>query len=132
MSERRTNRRGDQATRAGAFDATSFAGPARVGTPGSGVELHVCPECASGLVYPLDWAPAEERRWKVSLRCPDCEWRGGGVHDQAVVDRFDEALDLGIEQMLDDLNTVTRANREDQIARFVDALWADELLPEDF
>jgi hypothetical protein len=113
-------------------DAGSFAASARVTDPRRAEDLDVCPVCASGLVYPTDWAPAEERRWRVSLRCPDCEWRGGGVYEQAVVDRFDESLDIGIEQILDDLNTLTRANLQDQIARFVDALWADELLPEDF
>ena len=36
--------------------------------------------CDSRLVYPVDWAPAESGRWRVDLRCPDCEWTGGGVY----------------------------------------------------
>ena len=39
---------------------------------------HICPECGSDLVYPTDWAPASERHWQVALRCPECEWNGGG------------------------------------------------------
>ena len=30
-----------------------------------------------------------------TLRCPECEWNGGGVYDQEIVDRFDEELDAG-------------------------------------
>lgn len=95
-------------------------------------ELHICPCCDSGLVYPVDWAPADRKRWSVSLRCPDCEWFGNGVYDQDVVDRFDEALDDGTEKLLDDLNLLTKANMEEQIQRFLTALWTDQILPEDF
>jgi hypothetical protein len=34
--------------------------------------------------------------------------------------------------VLEDLNVLTRANMEDQISRFVFALSADHILPEDF
>jgi hypothetical protein len=95
-------------------------------------DLHVCPSCNSELVYPTDWAPASNRRWQVALRCPECEWNGGGCYSQEVVDRLDEALERGTESVLDDLNTLVRANMEDQIDRFVSALSADHILPEDF
>jgi predicted RNA-binding Zn-ribbon protein involved in translation (DUF1610 family) len=95
-------------------------------------DLHVCPECGSDLVYPTDWAPASDRHWHVALRCPECEWNGGGRYSQEVVDRLDEALDCGTEAVLDDLNILVRANMEDQIDRFVDALKGDLILPEDF
>lgn len=95
-------------------------------------DLHICPTCASELVYPVDWEPAPERRWSVHLRCPDCEWTGGGVYEQSVVDRFDEVLDLGTESIVEDLRLLARANMEEQIDRFVGALEADLVLPEDF
>ena len=95
-------------------------------------DLHICPSCDSPLVYPTDWAPADRRRWNVALRCPDCEWHGDGVYTQDVVDRFDEALDVGTEQLLDDLNLLARANMEEQVERFVAAIQADQILPEDF
>jgi predicted RNA-binding Zn-ribbon protein involved in translation (DUF1610 family) len=95
-------------------------------------ELHICPECGSDLVYPTDWAPASERQWHVALRCPECEWNGGGSYSQDLVDRLDEALDHGTEAVLDDLNILVRANMEDQIDRFVSALDGDQILPEDF
>ena len=95
-------------------------------------DLHICPTCNSELVYPTDWAPASNRHWEVALRCPECEWNGGGSYSQDVVDRLDEALERGTESVLDDLNVLTRANMEDQIDRFVSALTADHVLPEDF
>jgi hypothetical protein len=113
-------------------------GPASFGAPRRSLErnraqaLHICPACDSELVYPVDWSPAERKRWSVDLRCPDCEWTGGGVYSQAVVDRFDEALDNGTEQLLDDLNLLSRANMQEQVDRFVAALNSGDILPEDF
>jgi hypothetical protein len=130
MAEEQTTRR-DQGPIAG-IDASSFVPARRAVTRRSPQALHVCPACASELVYPTDWAPADRTRWSVELRCPDCEWNGAGVYAQEVVDRFDEALDGGTEQLLADLTTLTRANMEEQLQRFVDALWADDILPEDF
>jgi hypothetical protein len=95
-------------------------------------DLHICPSCNSSLVCPTDWAPAAGRRWVVDLRCPECEWTGGGTYSQKVVDRFDEALDDGTEAILDDLNLLARANMEENVEKFVAAMWADRILPEDF
>jgi predicted RNA-binding Zn-ribbon protein involved in translation (DUF1610 family) len=95
-------------------------------------DLNVCPDCGSDLVYPTDWAPASDRQWHVALRCPECEWNGGGRYSQEMVDRLDEALDGGTEAVLDDLNILVRANMEEQIDRFVTALNGDQILPEDF
>jgi hypothetical protein len=101
-------------------------------TEGHDEGLHVCPSCTSELVYPTDWAPAQPKSWSVDLRCPDCEWHGNGVYPQDVVDRFDEQLDLGTEQLLADLSLLTRANMEEQVDRFVTALNAGWIVPEDF
>jgi len=95
-------------------------------------ELHVCPECSSDFVYPLDWAQAAERHWTVDLRCPECEWQGSGVYDQELLDRFDVELDAGTAAMIDDLADLTRANMEEDVDRFVTALRRDLILPEDF
>ena len=131
MAEEQTAKR-NQASLS-AIDASSFTSVRRRPATKQGAEaLHICPGCASHLVYPTDWAPADRTRWSVELRCPDCEWTGGGVYSQQVVDRFDEALDAGTEQLLDDLTTLARANMEEQLQRFVTALHADEILPEDF
>jgi hypothetical protein len=130
MAEEQTTKR-DQAALAG-IDASSFAPTPRTAAARSSEALHICPACASELVFPTDWAPADRTRWSVELRCPDCEWVGGGIYSQQVVDRFDEALDAGTEQLLDDLTTLARTNMEEQLERFTAALWADDILPEDF
>ena len=95
-------------------------------------ELHVCPECDRGLVYPVEWSEASATHWEVLLRCPNCEWNELGVFDQDTVDRFDDELDRGTEALMRDLQRLTQANMEDEIERFVSALGADAILPEDF
>ncbi len=95
-------------------------------------DLHRCAECASELVYPIDWEEAGPEHWEVLLRCPNCEWRGSGLHGQEAVERFDELLDLGTEAVVRDLARLMQANMEDEIARFADALETELILPEDF
>ncbi len=95
-------------------------------------ELHVCPSCASELVHPIDWEPVGRARWRVDLRCPECEWFTSEVHDQKVMDAFDEVLDQDTEGLLDDLAELSRAIMEEEVDRFVDALDRDLILAEDF
>ena len=95
-------------------------------------DIHICPECRSRLVQPTEWAPVDTRRWRVELRCPDCSWHSTGVFPQHVLDRFDAILDDGAAALLEDLTRLERANMEDEIKRFVGALAAGEILPEDF
>lgn len=95
-------------------------------------DLHVCPDCSSGLVYPTDWVKAGPSRWQVDLQCPECDWSGDGVHSDEAIERFDRQLDEGTESILDDLQKLTRSNMEGEIDRFVQALESDLILPEDF
>lgn len=95
-------------------------------------DLHVCPDCSSGLVYPLEWAPVDMCHWRVALRCPECEWSRVGLYEQGVLDRFDEILDSGTDAMVADLRRLQRANMEEELQRFGLALGADLILPEDF
>jgi hypothetical protein len=95
-------------------------------------DLHICGCCNSELVYPLDWEESGATHWEVTLRCPNCEWSGTGVFEQTLVERFDEELDRGTEALVGDLRRLMQANMEEEIDRFVQALEADALLPEDF
>jgi len=104
----------------------------RLRDSGRVVELHVCPECASELVHPVAWEEAGRLHWDVTLRCPECEWLGEGDFDERAVERLDEALDRGTETLVHDLQRLMRANMEDEIDRFVAALAADAIWPEDF
>lgn len=131
MAERGEERRGRIALDGG-LEPSIFEARLATTTPRRGDDLHVCPACNSDLVYPTDWAPASNRDWQVALRCPECEWNGGGTYHQDVVDRFDEELERGTESVLEDLSVLARANMEDHIERFINALSADQILPEDF
>lgn len=94
--------------------------------------LHVCPECDSRLVQPVEWAEAPQGMWELVLQCPNCFWGQEGVFDQDQVDGLEEHLDDGLNEMLSDLRRLTQANMSEEIERFVAALNADLLLPEDF
>ncbi len=96
--------------------------------------LHVCPECQGELVYPVSW---EERRggsgsWEITLRCPDCEHWRTDEYSGEIVDRFDDALNDGTEQLLSDLRAFGRANMEEDVERLVRAIAQDQILPMDF
>jgi len=110
---------------------SSVAEELRAGARGE-PDLHVCPRCSSALVQPTRWAPVDSRRWRVELSCPECRWSGGGVYPQPVLDRFDEVLDDGLAALAAELERIERANMEEDMDRFLDALFADGILPEDF
>jgi hypothetical protein len=133
MAERQTARKAEEPRDLEReLEPSTFQARRRTAAPRTRNDLHVCPSCASELVYPVDWEPADQKRWSVALRCPDCEWNGGGIYGQEVLDHFDEALDRGTELVLEDLKVLARSNMEDAIDRFVAALDANQILPEDF
>jgi len=103
-----------------------------VETTGATQLLHMCPDCDADLVYPTQWSEVDRARWEVALRCPNCEWTHTGVFDQDTVERFDEELDRGTDNLVEYLKRLIRANMEEEIDRFADALGADHILPEDF
>jgi hypothetical protein len=94
--------------------------------------LHVCPACASELVQPVSWAEAEGQRWELTLECPNCSWFEEGVYERDQVDLLEEKLDDGLAEMLGDLQRLAQANMAEDVDRFVAALHADLILPEDF
>ena len=104
----------------------------RSGAPAAETGLHVCPACASRLVAPIAWEQAGARAWAVTIQCPNCEWWDADVYDEATVERFDEELDRGTEALVHDLLRLIRANMEEDVERFVAALHAGAILPEDF
>lgn len=95
-------------------------------------DLHVCPECACELVQPVAWMEAAGDCWEITLSCPNCRWRNVGVYTDRQVETFEEQLDDGVETMLSDLQRLAHANMADEVDRFVAALRADFILPEDF
>lgn len=111
---------------------TSIEDDSAVAVATEQVDLHVCPECSSDLVYPVGW---EERRgdsWEITLRCPNCEWWHTGEYHDDEVERFDDVLNDGTEELLASLRTVARANMEEDVERLVAAIHDDLILPMDF
>src|SRR5919106_2474738 len=95
-------------------------------------DLHLCIDCDSQLVYPVEWEEAGPENWSVLLHCPNCDVFREGVFTQDTVERFDEQLDRGAEQLARDYRRLMRANMAEEIERFASALQADAVLPEDF
>jgi len=95
--------------------------------------LHVCPQCASRLMQPTCWEQAGDRgRWRLWRRCPECEWRGDGVHGEQEIDAFDEELDLGTRALNDMLKALERENMQHVARTFATALAADLISADDF
>jgi hypothetical protein len=101
-------------------------------TSAPGDALHVCPRCAGGLVNPLDWAEESPGRWRILMRCPDCDLMREGVFGQALVERLDEELDRATASMLSDLKQLTHANMIEEIKLFTRAMELDLISPCDF
>jgi hypothetical protein len=95
-------------------------------------DLHVCLDCDSELVYPLEWQEAGTENWAVVLHCPNCDASREGVFNQDTVEAFDEELDRGADLLAGDYRRLMRANMAEEIERFAGALEANAILPEDF
>ena len=52
-------------------------------------DLHLCVECDSELVYPVQWEEAGAENWSVVLHCPNCDVFREGVFTQENVELFD-------------------------------------------
>jgi hypothetical protein len=94
--------------------------------------MHACPSCSSVLVQPVNWHEQGDGYWNVELRCPECDWWGRDSYSQNEVDSYDEELDRGGQELIEDLRALTRANMEEEADRFATALATDCILPEDF
>jgi hypothetical protein len=72
------------------------------------------------------------RRWRLQLRCPDCEAISNGVFDRAIVERLDDELERAANVLVADLRRVTHANMSEEIEFFSRALDADLIDAGDF
>jgi hypothetical protein len=95
--------------------------------------LHICPECGSNLVQPVSWQQEEQRyHWRVWRRCPECEWACEAVHDEVAIDAFDEQLDLGSQELTNELRALEHANMSEMAAAFIHAIDRDLITADDF
>jgi hypothetical protein len=120
------------------FDHGTFEAPRPAPTPPAKPgkhaerELHVCVNCGSELVYPVQWEEADPRSWTVTIRCPECEWTEADVFTQEQCDRFDDQLETGTDALSRDYKRLVTANMSEEIDRFAAALDVDAILPIDF
>jgi hypothetical protein len=115
------------------FGAAELAQPSKPQIPAEpDQDLHVCLECESELVYPIQWEESGTDHWAVLLHCPNCDDCREGVFNQDTVEAFDEELDRGADLLAGDYRRLMRANMAEEIERFAGALAADAILPEDF
>ena len=95
--------------------------------------LHQCPRCDSGLVQPTHWEQADERyKWRLWLRCPECEWGGEGVYREWELDAYDQLLNEGQTELEKALGELVRSNMDAEATEFAELLQKDYILPEDF
>lgn len=95
--------------------------------------LHTCPRCGSGLVQPTRWEQAGRRgHWRLWRRCPECEWRCDGIHNEGEIDAYDEALDDGAEELAQELEDLERDNMRGVVESFSIALATDLIGADDF
>ena len=94
--------------------------------------LHVCPNCSSQLVQPVEWEPVGDEAWSALLRCPECEVFQAGVFDQAELDAYDVELDRGEALLRVAYLQLSTENMAAEIEAFTRAIDRDAVLPEDF
>jgi len=111
------------------IEVTQFGGAHEATRPR---ELQICPHCASELVQPVGWEEQSGSRWHLELACPNCSWSDSGVFDSAQVEAFEDRLDEGLRDMIEDLQRLAQSNLAGEFERFVRALDVDLILPEDF
>jgi hypothetical protein len=112
--------------------ALEAEGEAPEPVPSDDLPLHVCPECACDLVYPVSWEESSGATWTVERRCPNCEWHDTAEHGDDELSRFDDALNEGTEALLVMLRDTARANMEAAVERMIDAIKLDLIEPMDF
>ncbi|MDE3131244.1 MAG: hypothetical protein KGL16_08810 [Acidobacteriota bacterium] len=95
-------------------------------------ELHFCRGCESELVQPTSWSETLDGRWELLLECPNCGRSESGTFTRLQVERLEDHLDEGLTEMIADLQRLTQANMVADVDRFVAALDAGLILPEDF
>ena len=100
--------------------------------PESREGLECCTLCPSRLAYPVRCRRVGADKWDVDVRCPDCLQVVSSHGTTAELRRLDRALRAGRRVLQDHLREIERLEREAEIARFVEALAADAILPEDF
>lgn len=95
-------------------------------------DLDVCPQCGCDLVYPTDWTRLENRRWRLTLRCPNCELRRQIVVSRAGIEHFSRQLYYGTQKLTFQADALSRRHFAEEGEKLVAAVRANLILPMDF
>ncbi|MGO8684954.1 MAG: hypothetical protein ACLQUT_10325 [Thermoleophilia bacterium] len=98
----------------------------------SDTDLDVCPQCGCDLVYPTDWTRLENRRWRLTLRCPNCELRRQIVVARSGIEHFNRQLFYGTQRLTAEADALSRRHFAEEGEKLVAAVRANLILPMDF
>ena len=95
-------------------------------------DLHLCPECEQAFVEPDTLLSMTEVSVTVALFCGNCPWE---LVEVVGVDAFEalcEHLEDAGASIVADIAALQRAIRDEEVARFAEALRLDLITPDDF
>lgn len=95
-------------------------------------DLCNCKACNSNLVQPLERYPTSDGHWTALLRCPDCEQTSLGLYSNQEIDKYVDSLFEGIVELDLIADLTERGNFREEGNKFIYALRAGHILPEDF
>jgi hypothetical protein len=102
-------------------------------TPVRHDSLHICDACARDFIVPISVVDLiDHDRCVVELACTNCGVSSLEVHDDRSLMELDRRLDEAQRRMEEAIEVLEVADELDRIDRFVRALRADQILPEDF
>lgn len=95
--------------------------------------LQRCPgsKCERDLVQPIEWEEIKDVGYEILFECPNCGWSAWETHDYETLKYYDKLLDAGEDALLKDYQDRVKANMTDETNRFIRALNAGHILPED-
>jgi hypothetical protein len=91
-----------------------------------------CAACGSDLVFPIDWENTSQTMWLVTLRCPECRTEYGETLERWRIERFVAQLHTQKRALAKELARFTVSSFVLDMERFVAALMAGHIQPEDF
>ncbi len=95
--------------------------------------LQECPDCHERFVIPVDVLDVEEDgRCVVELHCTNCQQTRVSSHDETELMELDDRLEATTAAMHNAIDLLEAIDEWERVERFVEALHADLILPEDF
>jgi hypothetical protein len=102
-------------------------------TPLGHESLHICNACDRDFIVPVSVVDLiDHDRCIVELQCTNCGIASLGVHDDRSLMELDRRMDRAQEEMREAIEVLEMAEELERVDRFVRALQADLILPEDF